>query len=101
MEDSKPFEEWAIIELFGHRKIAGKVTESTICGGGLLRVDIPDKDGKITLTQFYGPSAIYSMTPTTETTVRQVTSQFDAAPVSRWELPQLPLRTPAGDGDGE
>jgi hypothetical protein len=26
------FEEWAIIELFGHTRIAGKVTEATIAG---------------------------------------------------------------------
>ena len=27
------FEEWAVVELFRHQKIAGKVTEANIAGG--------------------------------------------------------------------
>ena len=29
MDDVKTFEEWAIIELMGHRRLAGKVTDAS------------------------------------------------------------------------
>jgi len=81
------FEEWVILEVFGHRRLAGEATESTILGGSLLRLDIPTKDGFI--TQFIGPSSIFSMTPTTEAIARQVAVNSQPEPVSRWELREL------------
>ncbi|HZR77899.1 MAG TPA: hypothetical protein VFA58_01750, partial [Chthoniobacterales bacterium] len=62
-EDKKTFDEWALVELFGHARIVGRVTEATIAGGAFIRVDIPDKEGKTIFTRFFGPSAIYSMSP--------------------------------------
>lgn len=29
------FKEWAVLELFGHRKLAGLVSEAEIAGGGV------------------------------------------------------------------
>lgn len=83
----KKFEEWAILELMGHRRLAGKITEATILGGALLRIDIPGKDGKFT-TQFYGAQSIYCITPTTEEIARSVALHNEPAPVSQWELPK-------------
>ena len=40
-EVMETFEEWAVLELMGHRRLAGKVTEATIGGGAFLRIDIP------------------------------------------------------------
>ncbi len=40
------FEAWAIVELFGHQKIAGRLTEQTIGGCHFLRVDVPDVNGR-------------------------------------------------------
>lgn len=85
--DSK-FEEWVIIEVFGHRRLAGKATEAAILGGALLRLDIPTKDGRY-ITQFIGPSSIFSMTPTSEEVARTVAMHNQPEPVNRWELPQL------------
>ena len=85
----KPFEEYCILELMGHRRLAGKVTEASILGGALLRIDIPGKDGNFESTQFYGPQAIYCLTPTTEAIARAVAVQSHPEPISRWELPQL------------
>lgn len=89
------FDEWAILELMGHRRLAGRVTESAILGGALLRIDIPGKDGKIESTQFYGPASIYCLTPTTEEIARAVAAQSRPEPVARWEIRQIvaPERT--------
>ena len=45
MENSK-FEEWAILELMGHRRLAGKITDAVIGGGAFLRIDIPMDEEK-------------------------------------------------------
>ncbi len=87
--ETEKFEQWMIIEMFGHIRLAGKATEANILGGhALLRLDIPSKDGKFT-TQFIGPSAIFRMTPTTEEIARKVAEQSDPEPIHRWEFPQL------------
>ena len=56
----------------------------------LIRVDVPDltKDGKIVrkgFTRFYGPSAIYSLTPVDEDAVRQLLPMISGEPVKDWE----------------
>jgi hypothetical protein len=53
------FEEWCIVEVFGYRKLAGKVSDAAIGGGAFIRIDIPGP-GDTWSTQFYSPQAIYS-----------------------------------------
>lgn len=55
--------EWAILELFGHRQLAGKITEVDRFGVKFCRIDIPSEPP---VTQFYGGAAIYGITITTE-----------------------------------
>lgn len=83
------FDEWCILELMGHRKLAGKVTEATVAGGAFLRIDVfgEDKDAPALATQFYSPSSVYAMTPTTEAVCRRFAEACGAAaPVSRYDL---------------
>lgn len=84
------FEEWAILELMGHRRLAGKVTDAVIGGGAFLRIDIPGKDGCQT-TQFYSPNSVYCISPTTEDIARAVAAQSEPAPVFPWEMRRLEL----------
>jgi hypothetical protein len=88
------FEGWAILELMGHRRLAGWVTETELAGQGVLRLDVPregaaDDDGWLA-TQFYAPSALYCLTPTSEETARAVAARSAPEPVHRWELPAAP-----------
>jgi hypothetical protein len=87
VEDNN-FDEWAVLELMGHRRLAGKVTDAVIGGGAFLRIDIPRKDGS-NMTQFYSPGAVYCITPTTENIAREVAKQSEPDPVYLWEFPQL------------
>lgn len=42
VDDKKPpFEGWAILELMGHRRLGGYVSEATVAGAGFLRIDVP------------------------------------------------------------
>ena len=80
---------WCILELMGHRRLAGSVREVTIAGAGFLRLDIPGEDGVPGTTQFYPPAALYCLTPTTEEIARAMARQNRPRPVERWELPAL------------
>lgn len=80
------YEGWTILELLGHRRLAGYVREETRFGTGLIRIDIPDAAGGAT-TQYYSPSALYAMTPTTEELARAFATRHQPTPIQRWELP--------------
>lgn len=88
MNENIKFDEWCILELLGHRRVAGRVSEVSIGGGSFLRIDIPMKDGS-TSTQFYSPGSIYCITPTTEEIARTLSVEYQPEPVSRWDLKQL------------
>jgi len=85
---------WAIVELFGHKVIAGEVTSVSVAGTEMLRVDVPAVDGAAPFSKFYGGAAIYAITPTDEATGRMAVEKFRSRPVDKWTLadPQLPAR---------
>lgn len=85
MDAKTQFETYAFLELMGHRKLAGLVQEVEIAGGKFLRIDVPDDKGKLT-TQFYSPSSVYCITPTTEEMVKAYAEKNAPAPVHRYEL---------------
>ncbi len=90
-EQSQPQEElksWALVEIFGHERIVGFLTQQTIGPGVLFRVDVPDllKDGQVVrpgFTRYFGLSAIYSITPITEQMVREMLPHIDGLPGPR------------------
>lgn len=79
------FEAWAFVELMGHNKIAGRVTEQAIAGRNLLRVDVPLEDGTFR-TQFYGGSAIFAIHPASEEVVRKLVTRMKPEPVFAFML---------------
>lgn len=87
MADAPTFEGWAILELMGHRRLGGYVQEATVAGSGFLRIDVPG-DGEPIASQFYSPSSVYCLTPTTEEMARAVAKRNQPEPVQRWELPR-------------
>jgi hypothetical protein len=98
------FEAHAIVELMGHARIAGKVSEETIAGAALLRVDVPKTEQREAYTKFYSAGAVYSITPTDEATANYAAEQFDNPPVSPYILrmpvsPALAEKVSAADDD--
>lgn len=89
VHDQSPVEpelkSWALVELFGHQRIVGYMSQQTFGTGVLFRVDVPDllKDGKSIrrgFTRYFGLSAIYSITPCDEDTVRRMLPNIDGTP---------------------
>jgi hypothetical protein len=87
---SDSFAEWVVLELLGHRRLAGYLTEQQIAGASFLRLDIPGRASEGGATQYYSPGSVYAITPTTEEIARAVAVDNMPAPVQRWELPAPP-----------
>lgn len=95
--NGKAFEEWAVLELMGHRRLAGRVSEETIGGASFIRIDVPGG-----ATQFYAPGAVYCITPTTEQLARAFAEGNRPRPVERYELPASPRGAIGGNpGDDD
>jgi len=108
------FDSWAIVELFGHNKVAGHVSEAVIGGCSFLRVDVPevparpaatkwdcDHPAVPAYTRFLTQGAIYSMTPCSEAVARHALNSFRAEPLAQLQLPALPAPDPEDDDDGD
>ena len=84
------FAGWMILELMGHRKLAGFISEVQIAGAPFLRIDVPSPDpNEEGATQFYSSQAIYAITPSTEDFCLRVAKQLQPRPIDTWELPLL------------
>lgn len=74
--------EWAVVEIFGHRRHAGRTREEERFGAKLLRIDIP-KDGDAEangwITHYYGGSSIFSFTLTDEATALRINKPYEPA----------------------
>jgi hypothetical protein len=76
---------WALVELFGHQRIVGKVTVDPVDFPGMVRVDMPDllKSGMVErpgFTRYFGRSALYSVTPISEQSVRELLPHVNGHP---------------------
>lgn len=108
---AESFEGWAILELMGHRRLAGLISEQTIGGAAFVRIDVPkgekpaDGVDENVATQFYAPAAVYCITPVTEELARKVAAGCQPAPVTKWDLPaerSLPAgRLPEDDDEDD
>ncbi len=103
MSTEDRFKAWAILELFGHKIMAGEVSEETLAGGVLVRIDVPEvpaiiqpqekKDrGYVDIpaipryTKYFSPAAIYGITPTTEESAKAAAARFRAAPIDAFDI---------------
>lgn len=87
---------WAIVEVMGHHKFAGKVSEQVFAGQGFVRVDVPAlperRDRYYTrretpaFTKLIGAGSIYAITPCTEDVACKAADQFRSDPVECLDL---------------
>lgn len=96
---SPAFDSWCIIELFGHNKIAGRVTEQVIGGQSFVRVDVPKTKRFEAFTRFFGSGAIYSITPVSEEIARSAVDGIYAEPVTVYIERKSQLEAPSDDDD--
>lgn len=95
MEDK--FEQWVLIELYGHQRIIGKATEATIGGCSFIRVDIPEMEGKSPFTRYFGQGAIYSLSPVSEEIAKELLKRYRNVPVQQYEISSKPTMLPVDE----
>ncbi len=87
-ESFNAFDVWAIVEIMGHQRYAGRVTEQVIAGAAFLRVEIPAVGDQPQFTKLFSPSSVYAITPVTEQIAVGVAETCRQAPISAWDLPE-------------
>jgi len=85
-ETPETFDHWAVVELLGHRRVAGRVREVQLAGAGFLRLDIPATTGHGDQTQYIAPGSVYALHPTTQEIATAVAARCRPEPVHRCEL---------------
>jgi hypothetical protein len=98
---TEKFESWVKLELMGRKVIIGKATEATLAGASLLRIDVPAAGDQVAYTQFYGPSAIYCITPITEEMAMRAGPRINSAPISEWYFRPEPIQLEGPDGQAD
>lgn len=89
---------WAVVELMGHVRYGGRLSEEERFGGRLGRVDVPRAGGFVTV--LFGAAAVYRIAVVDEQAARAVAARCGEDPLHAWEMPGLPHRpTPPGGED--
>ena len=113
-----PLDCWAVVEVMGRTRYAGKVTEQVIAGAAFVRLDVPAtpallqgerviSEAVAAFTRYIGAASIFAITPTTEAEARNLARLWGAMPVDLWEskkAQQLALCHQTAEGvqtDGE
>ncbi len=95
MPDDKvkePFQSWALVEIMGHVRLAGLITEESLFGSVMLRVDVPNAEGETVFTRYFGGSSIYSISPVTKEIAIALAKNICAKPVTVYDIePQRQL----------
>jgi hypothetical protein len=98
----KTFDEWAVVEIMGHKRFAGHVTEQAVGGASFVRVDVPEitlptGDVLQPFTKLFGASSIYCISPCTEETAKAFAASIRAEGFARYEAPRLPAPSASTD----
>jgi hypothetical protein len=115
-------ETWAIVELMGHVRLAGRLSEEEKFGSKIGRLDIPTAEKctcpnaaresvesptvpcekccgsgivRTFITQYFGGGSVYRISIVSEDVARHVSRSTTPAPVSPWDFPKAMLPAPA------
>ena len=99
-ENATKFEQWSLVELMGHQRIAGLVTEMSIAGANFLRVDVPNLNGiGFAFTRFYGAGAVYCISPVDKQIATGLAAKCSERPVTIYDLGKLVEDKKVGEGE--
>lgn len=105
-EKAAQLECWAIVELFGHNRIAGRVKSENFGSACLIRVDVPEVEKQAprtydyekgeyipghrvrvaAFTKYLGLGSIYALNPVTEELARAAAAEIGCEPVRAFGL---------------
>ena len=79
---------WVILELMGHRKLAGFLSEQEMPATGSCGSTYMAHRMSLYVTQFYSPSAVYCITPVSDDLARnrEAAQNLKPQPIGQYEL---------------
>lgn len=89
--EKEKLEQFAVVEMMGHRKIVGKITESDIGTGSLLKVTVLGKNGTPERTEYIGVASIYCLTIVDEEVAVLSAKSYTPEPTWAYGLSQRSL----------
>lgn len=95
MSDQK-FESWAVVEVMGHNRYAGFLTEQAVGGCNFVRVDVPACGDRQAFTKLLGQGSIFAITPCDEATARAAAESFRSKPLEVAMLTHQPAARSGG-----
>lgn len=81
------FETWGILEIMGHNRYAGLISEQAVGGASFVRIDVPEFPGRPAFSKLFGAGSIYCLTPTSEEVARGLANNLQQRPLSVYDLP--------------
>jgi hypothetical protein len=78
-----------VVELFGHSKIAGFVSEHNIAGAPFIRVDVPETDDTPSFTRMFHPNAVYCFNPVDEETMLEMAKRIQTKPIEPFIIEKM------------
>ncbi len=90
--ETEKLELFAIVELFGHNRMAGKLTEQTVGSSSFARIDVPATSKSPSFTRIVNPSAIYAINPVTEEVMLAMAERISVSPIEAWDYREVEKR---------
>jgi len=117
-EQPAPLDCWAIVEVMGHKRFAGHVTEQLFGSAALIRVDVPETEQPASqwdpgiparttpaYSKLIGVPSIYCITPCSEELARAAARQIERdnspIPVHIPTAQQIPATVDGGGDDDD
>lgn len=88
------YKSWSILQLLGHKTLAGFVTEENLFGVTMGRIDVPPVGDIPGWTQYFGGASIYNLTPVGEDEARLAILKLKARPIEAYVVPTAKPMTP-------
>jgi hypothetical protein len=86
MSDSQEkFDCWAVVEVMGHSRYAGRVTEQAIGGCAFVRVDVPAVADRLPFTKLLSQGSIFAIMPCSEEAARKIASRIVDRPITIYQ----------------
>lgn len=86
---NQAFETWGLVELMGHNRIAGRITEQKFGNESMLRIDVPECGEIPAFTKLVAIKAIYAINPLEEAETRALAKTLFAKPLDSWQINEL------------
>jgi hypothetical protein len=86
---NEKIELYALVELFGHQKIAGTITEHSFGPSTFIRIDVPETENQPAFTRLVNPSAVYAINPVTKEVMESLVLSIQAKPIDSWDIRKM------------